>query len=82
MENFLLVLDELDDLYAMAGLVWRPVVSFLAAVLLFVATGFVFYAMPMTVAVLSFVLVAAGIFESIRRRRAEQAALEPVELGQ
>jgi len=71
MENLLLVLDEIDDLYAMAGLVWRPVVSFLSAVALFLATGFIFLTIPMTAEILALGLIGWGLFEYVRERRDE-----------
>ena len=75
MENFLLLLDELDDLVAMVGALWRPVVGFLTAVALFVATGFVFYSMPMVAEGLALVLVTLGVIDTIRERRQPSDAL-------
>jgi hypothetical protein len=71
-ENLLLVFDEIDDVFSTVGLIWRPVVSFLVAVALFVATGFVFLTFPIVVEVLAVGLVAAGLFESLRQRRLSQ----------
>ncbi len=68
MENLLLVLDELDDLVAMVGALWRPVVGFLTAAALFVATGFVFYSMPMAAEALALVLVSLGVLDTFRER--------------
>lgn len=69
MEDLLLVLDEIDDLFSMVGLIWRPVASFLIAVALFIATGFVFVVMPVTVTLVAVALVAVGLFEFVRQRR-------------
>lgn len=73
MEDLLLVLDEIDDLYSMAGLIWRPLVSFLCAVALFIATGFVFLAAPFTAEIIAAALVSLGVFEMLRQRRQNQA---------
>ena len=72
MENLLLVLDEIDDVFSTIGLVWRPIVSFLAAVALFVATGFLFITLPVVVEVMAFCLVTAGLIDFIRQRRVQQ----------
>jgi hypothetical protein len=69
MENFLLLLDELDDLVAMVGALWRPVVGFLTAVALFVATGMLFYNMPMAAEGLALLLVMLGLLDTFRERR-------------
>ena len=69
MENLLLLWDELDDVVAMVGALWRPVAGFLAAVALFFVTGFVFYSMPMAAEALALGLVAWGVFETFRERR-------------
>jgi hypothetical protein len=69
MENFLLLLDELDDLVAMVGSLWRPVVGFLTAVALFVVTGFVFYSMPMAAEAIALVLVTLGVVATFREKR-------------
>ena len=74
MENLLLVLDEIDDLFSMAGLIWRPVVSFLSAVALFIATGFVFLTIPLTAEIIAVALVSVGLLEMLRKRRLSQAA--------
>jgi hypothetical protein len=73
MENLLLVFDEIDDLFSMFGLVWRPIVSFVAAVALFVATGFVFFTFPVTATILAFSLVSVGLLEMVRQRMQHQA---------
>lgn len=69
MEILLLWLDELDDLVAMVGALWRPVVGFLTAVALFVGTGFLFYSMPMAAEALALVLVTLGVLDTFRERR-------------
>ena len=69
MEDFLLVFDEIDDLYSTVGLIWRPIVSFLAVVILFVATGFVFITFPVAGEMLAVGLVGAGLLEMVRQRR-------------
>jgi hypothetical protein len=69
MENFLLLLDEIDDLVAMAGALWRPVAGFLAAVALFVGTGFVFYNVPLLAEGLALLLVTLGLIDTFRERR-------------
>ena len=74
MENLLLVLDEIDDLFSMAASVWRPVVSFLCAVALFIATGFVFLTIPLTAEIIAVALVSVGLLEMLRQRRLNQAA--------
>lgn len=78
MEDFLLLFDELDDLFAIAGALWRPVASFVIAILLFVATGFVFYSMPMLAEAIAFVLVVLGVISTFRERRATDANTEQV----
>jgi hypothetical protein len=75
MEDFLLLFDELDDLIAMVGALWRPVAGFLLAVLLFVATGFVFYSMPMLAEAIAFVLVSLGVIDTFRERKQSAAAV-------
>ena len=72
MENLLLVFDEIDDVFSTIGLVWRPIVSFLMAVCLFVATGFVFYRFPLAAEILAIGLVSVGLFEMFRQRRLNQ----------
>jgi hypothetical protein len=79
MENLLLVLDELDDLVAMAGLLWRPIASFLLAVTLFVATGFVFYSMPILAELAALGLVTLGVIDSIRERNQARVAPDQIE---
>jgi multisubunit Na+/H+ antiporter MnhG subunit len=74
-ENLLLVFDEIDDLFSTVGLIWRPVASFLAAVALFIATGFVFLTSPLTAELLAVGLVGAGLFEMLRQRHLSQSAL-------
>lgn len=69
MENLLLIFDELDDFYAMVGLVWRPILSFLCAAALFVLTGFIFYRMPMTVGLVGASLLTLGLIDAARERR-------------
>jgi hypothetical protein len=69
MENLLLVLDEIDDLFSTAALLWRPVASFLAAAALFFATGFFFLTMPMVAGFLALGLIGWGLVEHARERR-------------
>jgi hypothetical protein len=69
MEDFLLVFDELDDLVAMAGALWRPIAGFLVAVALFCATGFIFYSMPMLAEGIALILVILGVIDTFRERR-------------
>ena len=80
MEDFLLLFDELDDLVAMVGALWRPVVEFLSAVALFTATGFAFYSMPMVAEAIALVLVVLGVIHTFRERRtrAQQPASERI----
>ena len=77
MENFLLLLDEIDDLVAMAGALWRPIASFLIAVVLFFATGFVFYSIPLLAEVIALGLVILGVVDTFRERR--KSAIETEE---
>ena len=82
MENFLLLLDELDDLVAMVGALWRPVAGFLTAVALFFATGFVFYSMPILAEAIALVLVILGVIDTFRERRQtniEARGIEPAQ---
>lgn len=72
MEDLLLVFDEIDDVFSTVGLIWRPVVSFLVAVALFVATGFVFITFPIAAEMLAVGLVGAGLLEMVRQRRLNQ----------
>ena len=76
MEDLLLVFDEIDDVYSTLGLVWRPIASFLAAVAVFVATGFVFVAMPVLTEVLAIGLVGTGLLEMLRQRRLQALRAE------
>ena len=81
MEIFLLWLDELDDLVAMVGALWRPMVGFLTAVALFVGTGFLFYSMPMAAEALALVFVTLGVLDTFRERREQRGrteAMQPV----
>ncbi len=75
MENLLLVFDELDDLFAMAGSVWRSALSMLLAVAAFVATGFVFLRMPYVVSSIAAVLLILGAIDALRQRRATTSSL-------
>jgi hypothetical protein len=68
MENLLLVLDELDDLFAMAGAVSRSVFSFLLAVAAFVATGFIALKIPLVVAFVAAALIILGSIDLLRTR--------------
>ena len=68
-EDFLLVFDEIDDLYSTVGLIWRQIVSFLVAVALFIATGFVFITFPTAAEMLVVGLVGLGLLEMVRQRR-------------
>jgi hypothetical protein len=70
-EDLLLVLDEIDDVYSTLGLLWRPIASFIVAVAVFVATGFLFVAMPVLTEVLAIGLVSVGLLEMLRQRRLE-----------
>jgi len=72
-ENLLLVFDEIDDVFSTVGLIWRPIVSFLSAVALFVATGFVFYRFPLAAEILAVGLVGIGLLEMLRQRRLNQS---------
>jgi len=74
MENLLLVLDEIDDLFSMAGLIWRPVVSFLCALTLFIATGFIFLTTPFTAEIIAVALMSVGLLEMVRQRRQNKVA--------
>jgi hypothetical protein len=77
MEDFLLLFDELDDLIAMVGALWRPIAGFLVALALFFTTGFVFYSMPLLAEALALILVILGIIDTFRERRAnEQDSIE------
>jgi uncharacterized membrane protein len=69
MENLLLVLDELDDVYSTLGLIWRPILSFLAAVALFVGTVFLFFSAPWLAEIIGLTLIALGGLELLRQRR-------------
>ena len=69
MEDLLLVLDEIDDLFAMVGSIWRPVASFLLAVAAFVATGFLFLRVPLLLAFLAATLISLGVLDELRNRR-------------
>jgi hypothetical protein len=69
MENLLLVFDELDDVYAMVGLVWRSVMSFIVAIAAFVLTGFLFLKMPFTITFVAAALLSLGTLDALRARR-------------
>jgi len=69
MENLLLVFDELDDVYAMVGLVWRPIISFLAAVAAFLATGFLFLKAPIALTFVAAAFLSLGLIDAVRTRR-------------
>jgi Flp pilus assembly protein protease CpaA len=69
MEDLLLVLDEIDDVFSMIASKWHSIVSFLAAVALFLFTGFVFLTMPMTAIALAAGLIGWGTYEYVRERR-------------
>jgi len=73
-EDLLLVFDEIDDVFSTVGLIWRPIVSFLVAVSLFVATGFVFITFPTAAEMLVVGLVGWGLLEMVRQRRLNQAS--------
>jgi hypothetical protein len=82
MENFLLLFDELDDLYSTMGLIWRPIASLLFACFLFAATGFIFIAAPMMAQWLGVALVGIGLLELVRKRMQSVAAQAAAEVGQ
>ena len=69
MEDLLLVFDELDDVYAMVGLVWRPIVSFLVAVAAFVGTGLLFLKAPIVLTFVAAALLSLGLIDTVRARR-------------
>jgi hypothetical protein len=75
-EDLLLVLDEIDDVYSTIGLLWRPIASFVAAVAVFVATGFLFMAMPVLTEVLAIGLVSTGLIGMLRQRRLQAQRVE------
>ena len=75
MEDLLLVLDEIDDVFSTVGLIWRPIASFVAAVAMFVATGFVFISFPLAAELLAVALVSVGLLEMLRQRRLSQIEL-------
>ena len=79
MENLLLVLDELDDVFSTLGLIWRPILSFVIAVALFVGTGFVFFRAPWLAEIIGLTLIALGGLELLRQRR---HAREPEEASE
>jgi hypothetical protein len=74
MEDLLLVLDEIDDLFSIVAMKWRSVASFLIATLMFIATGFLFLSMPITVEVIAFALVGLGLVNMVRERRHNHSA--------
>jgi hypothetical protein len=78
-EDILLVFDEIDDVFSTVGLLWRPIVSFLAAVALFVATGFIFLTIPLAAEVLAVGLVSLGLLEMLRQRHIGSSNLSAVE---
>jgi hypothetical protein len=69
MEDLLLVFDELDDAFAVLGLVWRSIVSFVAATAAFVGTGFLFLKAPFTLTFIAAALLSLGLIDAIRDRR-------------
>jgi uncharacterized membrane protein YesL len=69
MEDLLLVFDELDDVYAMVGLVWRSVASFLMAVAAFVGTGFLFLKVPVILTFVAAAFLSLGLIDAVRDRR-------------
>ena len=79
MEDLLLVFDEIDDVFSTIGLIWRPIASFLGAVALFVATGFVFLTNPLVAEVLAVGLVSLGLLEMLRQRRLSNSSLRTVD---
>jgi TRAP-type mannitol/chloroaromatic compound transport system permease large subunit len=73
------VFDEIDDVFSTVGLLWRPIVSFLAAVAMFVATGFVFLTNPLAAEMLAVGLVSLGLLEMLRQRHIGSSNLRTVE---
>jgi hypothetical protein len=78
-EDLLLVFDEIDDVFSTVGLLWRPIVSFLAAVAMFVATGFIFLTNPLAAEMLAVGLVSLGLLEMLRQRHIGSSNLRTVE---
>lgn len=76
MENLLLILDELDDVYSTLGLIWRPILSFAVAVALFIGTGFLFLRAPWLAEIIGLALILLGGLEFIRQRRVARDADE------
>ncbi|HTE41088.1 MAG TPA: hypothetical protein VK629_09665 [Steroidobacteraceae bacterium] len=74
MEDLLLVLDEIDDFFAMIAMKWHSIASLVLAVAAFIATGFVFFTAPLAAEVLALGLISWGVFERVRERRVEFAS--------
>jgi hypothetical protein len=75
MEDLLLVLDEIDDMFSMIASKWHSIVSFLTAVAMFAFTGFVFLTIPFVAGSLAAGLIGWGMFEYVRERRVAARAL-------
>ena len=73
MEDLLLVLDEIDDLFSMVAAKWQSIVSFITALALFAFTGFVFLTIPIAAEILALGLIGWGGFEYMRERRTAAA---------
>jgi hypothetical protein len=75
MEFLLLWIDDLDDAVGALRHLASKILGFLAALVLFAATGFALLRAPgATLAVVGIVL-SASLFESVRRRRVDRARL-------
>lgn len=76
MEIFLLLLDDLDDMAGSMRMLWRPIASFLTALVLFAATGYWVIHMPL----LAILLLGASLlllFAVQTRRRVLQPSVNP-----
>lgn len=76
MEIFLLLLDDLDDMAGAMRMLWRPIVSFLTALVLFAATGYWVIHMPF-IAILLLGAALLLLFTVQARRRILQPAANP-----
>jgi hypothetical protein len=74
MEDLLLVLDEIDDFFAMVAMKWHSIASLLLAGAAFIVTGFVFFTAPLAAISLALGLISWGVFEHVRERRVAMSA--------
>jgi hypothetical protein len=75
MEFLLLWIDDLDDAIGAARHLAPKILGFLAALVLFAATGFALVRAPETTLAIAGIALSAALIESLRRRRIDRTGV-------